>query len=251
MPPVGTWTGAAEAVHDALATVLDPELDQPITELGFVRSVALDESGVRVHLRLPTAFCAPNFAYLMVADAQEALERVPGIGRVIVELDDHHDSEKINSGVRAGAGYRGTFGVEAQESLDELRTTFQRKAHLAAMERCCRTMLRRGTWSIEELPYLQLFDLPEGTQKDALVRRRAAIGLPTNPEARVMVDHHGRSVERSDAALQLRLATSTRISIEGNAHFCRGLLATRYSQSEPDAARAGFAPVVTDTRSSA
>jgi hypothetical protein len=30
----------------ALHTVTDPELDQPITELGFVRSVSVDDSGV-------------------------------------------------------------------------------------------------------------------------------------------------------------------------------------------------------------
>ncbi|MGB7384218.1 MAG: iron-sulfur cluster assembly protein, partial [Rhodococcus sp. (in: high G+C Gram-positive bacteria)] len=38
-------------VLDALATVTDPELDEPITELGFVRSVMLDDDGVVVHLR--------------------------------------------------------------------------------------------------------------------------------------------------------------------------------------------------------
>jgi hypothetical protein len=35
-------------------------------------------------------------------------------------------------------------------------------------------------------------------------------------------------------ALQLRRARSVRISIDGNAHFCRGLLATRYPGAEDD-----------------
>ena len=55
---------------------------------------------------------------------------------MVVELDDHHDSAIINAGLAADAGYRGTFGHEAEESLDELRETFRRKAHTAAMERC-------------------------------------------------------------------------------------------------------------------
>ena len=59
-----------------------------------------------------------------------------GRGRSSVELDDHHDSAIINAGLAADAGYRGTFGHEADESLDELRETFRRKAHTAAMERC-------------------------------------------------------------------------------------------------------------------
>ena len=48
-----------EAVTAALAVVNDPELDEPITDLGFVRSVAIDGSSVTVHLRLPTSFCSP------------------------------------------------------------------------------------------------------------------------------------------------------------------------------------------------
>jgi hypothetical protein len=34
--------------------------------------------------------------------------------------------------------------------------------------------------------------------------------------------------------MALRRARSTRISIDGNAHFCRGLLRTRYPGSEED-----------------
>lgn len=236
-------------VVSALDTVLDPELDEPVTELGFVRSIALDDDGVEVHLRLPTAFCAPNFAYLMVSDAQDALSGVPGIGRVRVLLDDHHDSDLINAGTAAGRDYVGIFGHEAEESLDDLRRTFRRKAHAAAMERCCRRMLDRCTWSVEELPLLELLDLPEGSDKSALMRRREDIGLPNHPHARVLVDHDGRPVPEGEVPLQLRRAASTRIAMEGNAHFCRGLLATRYSDIEPDGRAQGFLPAITNTRS--
>ena len=89
-----------------------------------------------VHLRLPTSFCSPNFAYLMASDAKDVLSALPWTGRVVVELDDHHDSEIINRGLAADAGYRGTFLHEAEHDLEELRATFRRKAHTAAMERC-------------------------------------------------------------------------------------------------------------------
>ena len=237
-----TAVSVESAVLAALATVLDPELDQPVTELGFVRSVTIDDVGVEVHLRLPTSFCAPNFAYLMVSDAHDALSAVPGLGRIRVLLDDHHDSAKINRGIAAGAGYVGTFGVEAEAGLDELRRTFRRKAHLAAVERCCRAVLAGGAWTLEELPLLELFDLPEGPLKSALLRRREAVGLPTTAHSRVLVDHDGTAVAKADSALWLRLAAATRVSIEGNAHFCRGLLATRYGDAD-----AG--PVITNTRS--
>lgn len=235
----------AQAVLEALATVMDPELDEPITGLGFVRSVGLHPAGVTVHLRLPTSFCAPNFAYLMVSDAQDALRRVRGVGQVTVLLDDHHDSDKINAGIAANAGYLGTFGAEAEESLDALRLTFQRKAHTAAMERCVMAALSSGASRLEDVGRLTLGDLPGGRTKEALLRRRADIGLGVAPSERVVVDEHGAAVPEDELPLRLRLATSVRISIEGNAHFCRGLLATRYADGD----EAGITTQVTDTRS--
>src|SRR5690242_18538942 len=92
-------TDLAHEVRGALAAVVDPELDEPITDLGFVRSLRVDGGDVEVHLRLPTSFCAPNFAYLMASDALDAVRKVPGVARVVVELDDHHDSDLINGGL--------------------------------------------------------------------------------------------------------------------------------------------------------
>jgi len=235
----------AHEVLEALYTVMDPELDEPITELGFVRSVALHPSGVTVHVRLPTSFCSPNFAYLMVSDAQDALRRVRGIGQVTVLLDDHHDSDKINAGIAADAGYKGTFGVEAEDSLDELRLIFQRKAHTAAMERCVMAALTSGAVRLEDLGDLTLGDLPGDRTKEALLRRRTDLGLPVAPDARVVVDEHGIAVPEDELPVRLRLATSVRISIEGNAHFCRGLLATRYADGD----ESGITTHITDTRS--
>jgi metal-sulfur cluster biosynthetic enzyme len=225
-------TAVGEEILAALATVTDPELDEPITELGFVRSVAVDDDGVTVHLRLPTAFCSPNFAYLMASDAQDALRALDGIGAVRVLLDDHHDSEKINAGLAADAGYVGTFGSEALESLDELRLTFLRKAHTAAMERCISTELRRKAVDPNQIHLLMLRDLPDGREKSALLRRRFALGLSMCPNGRVMIDDDGRPLAADDVPLRLRLARSVRISIEGNGHFCRGLLATRYGDED-------------------
>ncbi|GAA4698117.1 iron-sulfur cluster assembly protein [Pseudonocardia yuanmonensis] len=217
---------AADA-RRALDAVVDPELDEPITDLRFVRSVEVTGTDVRVHLRLPTSFCAPNFAYLMASDAKDVLTALPWTRRVVVELDDHHDSDLINRGLAADAGYRGTFAHEADRDLEELRSTFKRKAHTAAMERVLTRMVRGGT-PVEELGRVTLGDLPDDDATRALHRRRAAVGLRTGEELPVFVDHTGTAYPEVELPLQLRMARSTRISIEGNAHFCRGLLATRY-----------------------
>jgi metal-sulfur cluster biosynthetic enzyme len=219
------------AVRRALGTVVDPELDEPITDLGFVRSVAVDGGTVEVHLRLPTSFCAPNFAWLMVSDAHDAVAAVPGVQRVVVELDDHSDSDLINAGLAAGLGYRGTFGHEAEDSLDELRATFTRKAHTAAMERALTALLRADPSA--DVREVTLGDLPDDAAA-ALRRRRAAVGLPVDDGAPVLVHDDGTRPDPADAAMVLRRARSVRISVDGNAHFCRGLLTTRYPGSEAD-----------------
>jgi metal-sulfur cluster biosynthetic enzyme len=221
-------------IRAALHTVTDPELDQPITDLGFVRSVAIDDDGVTVHLRLPTAFCSPNFAYLMAADTQDALQTVDGIGSIVVQLDDHHDSDKINAGLAAGVGFVGTFGSEAEHSLDELRSTFLQKAHTAAMERCVSALMQRKALCPNEIHRLTLRDLPDNREKVALLRRRFALGLSVCPNGRVVVDDDGHPLPPEAVPLRLRFARSVRISMEGNAHFCRGLLATRYSDGDTD-----------------
>jgi metal-sulfur cluster biosynthetic enzyme len=216
--------------YAALGAVVDPELDEPITDLGFVRSLTVSPAApvrVEVHLRLPTSFCSPNFAYLMASDAKDALTALAWTDHVVVKLDDHHDSDLINAGLAADAGYRGTFRHEAEESLDELRTTFHRKAHTAAMERCL-TRLLRGQPDLAEdaVGEVRLGDLPDDVYTAARGRRRATRALPDLPEAYALVAHAG--ARPGDVPLALRRARSTRISIDGNAHFCRGLLATRY-----------------------
>ncbi|MEU4040282.1 iron-sulfur cluster assembly protein [Streptomyces collinus] len=234
-----------QRARQALNAVLDPELDEPITDLGFVRSVEAGlGGGLTVHLRLPTSFCSPNFAYLMASDAKDVLTALPDAGPVTVLLDDHHDSDLINRGLAADAGYRGTFGAEAEESLEELRLVFRRKAHAAAMERALTALLRQHPELTEEkLQAVVLGDLPDTAATRALLRRREALGLGTAPSEPVLVDDHGRSFPPGEVPLRLRYARAIRISIDGNAHFCRGLLRTRYPQSAADQS-----PRVTDPR---
>ena len=95
------WWPEVAAALAALATVRDPELDEPITALGFVASCTVScEGRAVVRLRLPTYFCAPNFAYLMVADAYDAVTAVPGVTSAEVILEDHFASDQINAGSR-------------------------------------------------------------------------------------------------------------------------------------------------------
>ncbi|MFY9921150.1 MAG: metal-sulfur cluster biosynthetic enzyme, partial [Mycobacterium sp.] len=101
------------------------------------------------------------------------------------------------------------------------------------MERCLTTLLRADPQQSEStLGDVRLGELPDGPTTEALLRCRRALGLSTEPDALVMVDHQGTGYAPDDVPLALRRARSTRISIDGNAHFCRGLLRTRYGEAD-------------------
>ncbi len=223
-PPAGA---SPAAVRAALATVRDPELDEPVTDLGFVAEIRVEGGEVSVRLRLPTYFCAPNFAYLMVADAYDAVSAVPGVERLTVRLDDHFAAEEINAGIAAGRGFADTFPKLADDDLAEIRRAFLRKAFLAATERVCARLLRDGH-SLDDLLRVRLGDVPYPDDLDRLRRHRALLGLTTEPTAPLLVDAEGRAPSREEAAAHLRFSRTTRVSIEANGALCRGLAATRY-----------------------
>jgi metal-sulfur cluster biosynthetic enzyme len=221
-----------QAVLGALSGVRDPELDEPITDLDFVSALEIEGSSVLVRLRLPTYFCAPNFAYLMVADAQAAALSVPGVERARIFLDDHYASEEINGGVNDQHGFDGAFpGETAGPDLEDLRTTFRRKSFVSRQEQLCRT-LRADGHSSEELANMRLEDLPPSREFETYLERRSELGLDVSAGAPFIVDPDGNRVPEQAVVQHLRFAKTVRVSIEGNASLCRGLLSTRYGIPE-------------------
>jgi metal-sulfur cluster biosynthetic enzyme len=218
------------ALLAALDTVRDPELDESVTSLGFVTSCTVSADGVAdVRLRLPTYFCAPNFAFLMVADAYEAVSSVAGVRRAQIVLEDHFASEEINRGVAARAGFVESFDGLAETELDELRVDFLRKATLAATDRVCRPLLAAGR-TPSELAELTLGDVPASADRERLRARRAQLGLPSGDDAALLVDPvTGAAVGLQALPLHLRRARLTGVSLEANGGVCRGLLRERYA----------------------
>jgi metal-sulfur cluster biosynthetic enzyme len=212
----------------ALDAVRDPELDTSIVELGFVSACAVDGDGTaRVRLRLPTFFCAPNFAFLMIADAYDAVTRVEGVVKADIVLEDHFAAAEINVGVAARAGFVASFDGLAEHELDELRREFLRKAMLAAQDRVVRPLLARGVRP-DELATLQLGDAPDSADRDRLRARRAEVGIPSDDADPLLVQVDGTRVERGDVRVHLRRARTVRVSVDVNTDYCRQLLNERY-----------------------
>jgi metal-sulfur cluster biosynthetic enzyme len=212
-------------VLGALGGVLDPELDRSIVELGFVAGVAVRGPEVRVELRLPTFWCAPNFSWLMADDARQALLGLPGVERATVVLLDHHAGEEISAGVGGGRPFEEAFRGEATEDLESLRRLFRRKAFFRRQERLL------GTLPPERVSTsLTLGELPDSPEARAYLAVRAELGLDCSPGAPVVTDPLGRVVEDLDA--HRRRIRLMRVSMDANTVLCRGLLQTRYAEEE-------------------
>ena len=231
--PVTAVSGRTAAVLRALETVRDPELDEPITSLGFVASCAVSAAGdAQVRLRLPTYFCAPNFAYLMVADAYDAVSAMPGVRHTEVILEDHFASDVINGGVAAQAGFVRTFDGEAVSELHALRADFLRKAVMAGTDQVCRPLLAAGTDQAALLA-MTLGEVPPSRALDRLRSRRGDLGLPAGDDDPLLVDPvTGAPVTADHLPLHLRKAKITRVSIEANSGICRGMLRHRYNNTQ-------------------
>ena len=220
-------------VLDALATVCDPELDEPITRLGFVGSCLVSQSGdVDVHLRLPTSQCAPNFAYLMAADAREAVRRLPEVGEVTVVLDDHYTGEEINGAVGRGETFADAFPGETLGSLDALRELFQRKALLARQGRVCKALLADGL-PPEVVVSLTVTELPDGPEARRCLELRRELGLPHEPTAPALIAGDGTALSADNLTMWLRRAGLVGLSLESNGGICRSLLRVRYGVPDP------------------
>lgn len=228
MTAVAEAVDRVTAVNTALAAVLDPELDRPITDLGFVRAVSVAADGsVEARLRLPTYFCAPNFAWLMVEDARRALAALSWARKCTVVLEDHFASEEINRGVGCGKSFAEAFpGLADTDRMEELRAVFLRKGHLAAQAGLGRRLLERG-WSMRQLAGAVLGDLPERLTV-TLRRRRALLGLPSGATAPLFLDDEGRAVPAAGLERHLLYGRTASVGISTNTEYCEGLLATRY-----------------------
>jgi metal-sulfur cluster biosynthetic enzyme len=220
-------TTAVESVLTAaLSTVRDPELDESIVDLGFVTATSFAAGRVEVRLRLPTYFCAPNFAYLMVADAYDSVSALDGVSKTEIVLDDHFASEAINDGVAARAGFVRSFAGEAIDELDQLRADFLRKSVMAGTDVVCRPLSLSPT----ELAAAVLGDLPASDALDRLRLRRRELGLPADDDSPVLIDPlTGAPIGADAVPLHLRKARLTRTSLDANTGICRGMLRHRYT----------------------
>jgi ATP-binding protein involved in chromosome partitioning len=88
-----TQSPTVDAVRTALATVSDPEIHRPITEIGMVKNVDVRTDGlVDVGIYLTVAGCPMKET--LTRDVTAAVTKVPGVTDVHVELDVMSDEQR-------------------------------------------------------------------------------------------------------------------------------------------------------------
>ncbi len=226
---------SAEQVWTVLADVRDPELDRSVVELDFVQSVSVEGDDATVALRLPTFWCSPSFAYMMVSDARDAVSALDGVGTVHIDLVDHHVGAIVTEGVRSGRTFTETFPDHADGELGELRRKFRLKAFLVRQEPVLRAA--RDAFGAARAVELRLGDgsAPvgiDGEEWREYLRRRRELDMDDGPDALVFTSAQGEPLDTEGLDHFIRISRSVRVSLMANTEFCTGLLAARYDELE-------------------
>ena len=83
-----------QAIHQALATVSDPELHRPLPDLGMVESVAFNNGIAQIKILLTISGCPMRER--LHNDVLSALSQVPGVSRVELEFGVMNETQRDN-----------------------------------------------------------------------------------------------------------------------------------------------------------
>jgi len=222
-----------------LQGVMDPELDESVTDLNFVTKADVDsENRVHIEFRLPTYWCAANFSFLMADDMRRVVSALDWVKGVSVVLGEHMYADKINAGLAKGLSFQETFGVEADGNLDDLRQTFLVKAYQRRQVALLNHLLGvgRSPETIVALTLMELGCLPVDDEGGKLVRRylerRAVVG-PLRVDEPAFVDAEGARLKTDGFAAYVSGLRRVCVNAEFNGALCRGLLSVRFDLETP------------------
>lgn len=227
-----------DQVWAALDLVTDPELDEPITDMGFVELVAVDaEGGVQVSFRLPTYWCSPNFAFLMAQDIKSGIDALPWVRQSDVQLLDHMAAEEMNKVVNAGGFFSDVFnGLTQGEDLKALREKFEVKAFQRRQEVVIKALQALGLTpeTLVALPLATLETLHLGEAEGAKARYLSLAHSKGILTDLALTTYQRQALTVAGFAEYMGLLRSVRINMEFSGSLCRGLKTSRYQELDAD-----------------
>lgn len=216
-----------------LDTVMDPELDESVVAMGFVESATIATDGsVAVEFRLPTYWCSPNFAFLMLEDLREALAGLSWAPRSRITLRDHLMGEEINAALAAGQSFDEIVGRLAPDAdIRGLRRIFTMKAFKRRQEA---VLLAARAAGMTDTEILRLTRAGLAALDGPVARYRAALAarFPDDDAcAPAFVTWEGASLQAEDLSRYMASLRSVRINMEFSGALCRGLKESRYHEA--------------------
>jgi len=234
-----------QQVLDALSTVRDPEIDEPIGSLRFVVDVRVDEADVEVTVQPPSFWCPSNFVFLIAEDMRSAVLQLGWVQGFTIKLLEHFAENEIATGINKGYAFENVFPGQAGNSIKKLRHDFDGKAFLMRQRNLLVALQKRGI-AADTLLGMTLDQAQAQVATDeerqllaAYLDKRAAIGI--NPESRCLVaDLSGNPVADLNAHLrEIKMIVS---GAAANGEMCRMLVDAR-RQMAGSAAPTQAAPV--------
>src|SRR5438132_12894748 len=242
-----------ERVLRALSTVTDPELDEPITDLGFVKDLSVSKDGeVSVDLVTSTFWCSPNFVYMMLEEARDVVANLPGISEVRVRLEGHHDADRISAGITAGQSFSECYESEAAGNLEALNRMIRTRALRSRLYSMAAAMGRSGVTPAQLLGLSRSDIAAAGTtflvtsrgtthriSDPADVQRVARYlsfldGLNRAADGPLVIwDLDGTRPREEELTSMLTLARASQSNFSLNAELCRALLSARLAREPP------------------
>ena len=238
-----------ETVTERLDRVDDPELDESIVALDYIRNLTVEESFVSVELALPTAWCSPAFAWMMATGARNEVEGLPGVEECEVRLADHMHEAEINRGVNENLGFETVF-PDAEDGIEAVRKTLDEKARMGRQYRAVEALteagvepeqvaaLRRADVSIDgERALVSLADggfvvpIPAEPVTEYL-RKAEAVGVVTGSDDRLFATPEGDPIPVAEFAHVQRRARLARTNISGQGSVCAALNESRNGVTE-------------------
>ena len=223
-----------DEVWVALGQVTDPEIDESVTGLEFVTRVEVEAGNrVSIEFRLPTYWCAPNFAFLMASDMRDVVQELPWVEQVSVELLDHFSAALINRSVALKQDFREAFPGETDGDLTQIRQTFLGKSYQRRQELLMRYLLRmrvdaswliRATW--RDLKELSL-DKEGISLRDLYLFAWRRIHSSSDQDQLAFTTVDRRPLNLDELKDYLRLITGVRRTAEFNGLVCSSLLIAR------------------------
>ncbi len=215
-----------------------------VVSMGFVERAEVAEDGsVEVAFRLPTYWCSPNFAFLMLDDMRAGLERLSWRPAYRITLLDHILDAEINAGLAAGKSFGEIVDRLAPDAdIVGLRAIFAMKAFKRRQEAVLLGLRAQG---LGDAAILALSDTalanraPAGPDLADAIRRYREAWAQRFPRSGGMtaafITWEGEAVTAGALPAYLAELRAVRINMEFNGALCRGLKESRYREAGADA----------------